>query len=296
MPGSDSDDKTLTWRQLLAETEAALGDRNHARWMCEVASGCDADEFRGLLGEPATTRMVAHLDAMIARRRGGEPLQYVLGRWQFRTLDLMVDRRVLIPRPETEWVAEAALVAARAAREHAHGRVLRIVDLGTGSGALGLSLAAELPIGSAEVWLVDVASDALDVARANLAGLGRAGAAVRIAQGSWFEPLPAELRGAVDLVVANPPYIAVGDAAVDPSVADWEPHIALFAGDDGMRDIRTIATGAATWLRSGGTLVMEIGMTQGAAVAAILTAAGFRQVEIRPDLAGLDRIAIGVAR
>ncbi len=284
-----TDQNTPTWRELWAETTRALGDRNHARWMCEVASSYDAGEFLAELDQPATQRMVAHLDAMIARRQSGEPLQYVLGRWQFRTLDLMVDRRVLIPRPETEWVCDAAVQIARSLQK----RPCRIADLGTGSGAIGLSLAAELPIGSAEVWLTDVSDDALDVARANLAGIGRAAGCVRIGRGSWFDGLPDNVRGSLDLIVGNPPYIASGDPSVEQSVTDWEPHVALFAGDDGLDDIRCIITQAPQWLTIGGWLVLEIGTGQGPAVRDLLDQAGLSEVEIRPDLAGHDRTAIG---
>lgn len=284
--GADAGD-VVTWRQLLDETAAVLGDRQHARWMCEVASGCDGADLVAELDEPATQRMVAGLDAMIARRLAGEPLQYVLGTWQFRRLDLMVDRRVLIPRPETEWVCEAALQIAREMPAP-----ITAVDLGTGSGAIGLSLAAERPIGSIRVWLADVSADALDVARANLAGIGRAGAAVNVVRGSWFAALPAVERGALDLVVANPPYIAEGDPEVSDDVTAWEPHLALFGGDDGLRDIREIVAGAAEWLRPGGWLVMEIGHEQGVAVTQLLQAASFVEIEVRPDLAGRDRIAL----
>jgi release factor glutamine methyltransferase len=284
-----TDDGTVTWRTLVAETAIALGDRQHARWMCETASGCDSGQFVAELDEPATHRMVAHLDAMIVRRLAGEPLQYVLGSWQFRRLDLMIDARVLIPRPETEWVCEAALQIATTIPT----RPRRIADLGTGSGAIGLSLALELPIGSAEIWLADVSADALDVARANLAGIGRPASAVRLVHGSWFNALPDELRGALDLVVANPPYIAADDPAVEQSVRDWEPHLALFSGSDGLRDIHTIVAEAPDWLADNGWLVLEIGAQQGAEVSALLERHGFGQVEIRKDLAGLDRMAIG---
>ena len=287
----------VTWRALWGETAAVLGDRNHARWMCEVASGLDGAEFLARLDEPAMHSMVAHLDSMIERRRLGEPLQYVLGRWQFRRLDLMVDNRVLIPRPETEWVCEAAIAIARSllspltSPSSAPSR-LQIADLGTGSGAIGLSLAAELPPGSADLWLADVSADALDVARANLTGIGPSAQWVRVVQGSWFSALPADLRLALDLVVANPPYIAFGDAAIESDVSRWEPHVALFSGDDGLHDIRIIASDAAEWLRPGGYLVIEIGADQGGQVREILTDAHFTDVEIRADLAGRDRIAI----
>lgn len=307
MPESHSPDAAppggaLSWRRLLAETTDIVGDRNHARWICEVASGCDSTELAAELDRPATHRMVAHLDAMIARRLAGEPLQYVLGSWQFRRLDLMIDKRVLIPRPETEWVTEIALdIAGDVIRDRglirdgvpAGSGPITVVDLGTGSGAIGLSLAVELPVGSALVWLVDVSTDALDVARANLAGVGRAGAAVSIAEGSWFDALPNELKGSIDLVVANPPYIAVGDPDVADDVSQWEPHRALYSGDDGLDAIRIIVEQAPSWLRPNGRLVIEIGSGQGPAVLALLDDSGFADREIRPDLTGRDRIAIG---
>jgi release factor glutamine methyltransferase len=276
----------VTWRILLNETIEVLGERPQARWICETACGLDGDEFLAELDEPATERMVAQLDAMVARYRAGEPLAYVMGHWSFRTIELMVDRRVLIPRPETEVVAGRALELARGVAGQR-----RVVDLGTGSGAIGLSLAAELPIMGTEVWLTDYSTDAVDVARANAIGLGRAAANVRVVHGSWFDALPVDVRGEIDVVVSNPPYIADGDAEVAESVLEYEPHSALFAGDDGLDDVRTIARDARDWLRSGGWLVMEIGYQQGDAVKALLEGFGFADVTIANDLTGRPRIA-----
>jgi release factor glutamine methyltransferase len=284
-------DDTLTWRRLWAETTEVLDDQPAARWLCEVACALDGDEFLAALDEPATERMVAHLDAMVARYRAGEPLAYVLGRWSFRRLDLFVDRRVLIPRPETELVAEVAIERATA-RLGAHDGPLLVADLGTGSGAIGLSLAAELPLGRVEVWLTDASEEALDVARANLAGLGRHGAGVRLAAGSWFSALPAELRGQLDLVVSNPPYVADADPEVAPSVREWEPSAAVFSGADGLDALRAVVGEVAAWLRPGGWVVLEIGHRQGHAVRALLEAARLTDVEVRPDLAGRERIAV----
>ena len=283
-----------TWRTLWDEAVPAAGGRAQARWVCEEASGVVGDEFGEILDQPPTARMLAHLDSMLGRLRSGEPLQYVLGHWAFRHLDLMVDRRVLIPRPETELVAEVAIAAAATMLDEG-GSVVRCVDLGTGSGAIGLSIAFELPRGRSEVWVTDASTDALDVARANVAGLGIAGGGVRFAQGSWYEALPAELLGSVDLMVANPPYVADGDDALEQSVRDWEPHGALFAGGDGLADIRIIVEGSRRWLRPGGVLVLEIGEDQGEAVLALLDAAGLVQPEVRNDLAGRPRIAIAAA-
>jgi release factor glutamine methyltransferase len=279
--------QAVTWRELWAETTGSVADRARARWLCEVASGSvDGDEFLARLDEPATVRMVAHLDAMIARLRAGEPLQYVLGEWSFRRITLAVDRRVLIPRPETELVAEVAL-----AKASEFGPTRVVADLGTGSGAIGLSLAHELPLDGTTVWITDADADALDVARANIAGLGRAGVNVRVARGSWFDALSDDVR--FDVIVSNPPYVATDSPDLEAIVGDWEPHAALFAGPDGLDDIRRIIAGAPDRLRAGGWLVLEIGADQGAAVAGLLAAAGFEEVAILPDLAGLDRIALG---
>jgi release factor glutamine methyltransferase len=278
----------VTWRTLLNETIEVLGERPQARWICETACGLDGDEFLAELDEPATERMVAQLDAMVARYRAGEPLAYVMGHWSFRTIELMVDRRVLIPRPETEVVAGRALELVRGVADQR-----RVVDLGTGSGAIGLSLAAELPIMGTEVWLTDYSTDAVDVARANAIGLGRAAANVRVSHGSWFDALPVDVRGEIDVVVSNPPYIADGDPEVAESVLEYEPHTALFAGDNGLDDVRTIARDARDWLRSGGWLVMEIGYQQGDAVKALLERFGYADVAIANDLTGRPRIAEG---
>lgn len=284
-------DGTVTWRELWDETASVLGERPQARWICEQASGMDGDEFVDGLDERATERMVAQLDAMVARYRTGEPLQYVLGHWAFRHLDLLVDRRVLIPRPETELVAGVAIECAQRMP-----RPLVAADLGTGSGAIGLSMAAELPVTGVTVWLTDSSPDALAVARANVAGIGRPGANVRVGEGSWFDALPGDLRGQLAVAVANPPYIADGDPEVAASVLEWEPPSALFAGPDGLADVRSIVADAPGWLQPGGWLVLEIGHRQGPAVAELLEAAGLADVEIRQDLAGLDRIALGRRR
>ena len=285
------DDRELTIRELWNETAQLLGDRAAARWLCEVATSLDGDDLIAALDERVAQRMVAHLDAMVARYRSGEPLQYVLGRWGFRRLDLAIDPRVLIPRPETELVAETAIDLARA-RHTEHGHV-EVVDLGTGSGAIGLAMADELPLAGTRVTLTDVSADALDVARANLAGIGRAATNVTVNGGSWYEAVPAGAH--FDVIVSNPPYVAEGSPELETSVAAWEPHGALFAGGDGLGDVRIIVAGALDHLVAGGWLVLEIGADQGAAVRELLAAAGFEHVEVRPDLAGHDRVAIGRA-
>jgi release factor glutamine methyltransferase len=268
---------------LLQAATDQLGDRAEARRIVEEASGYDGATLLLQLDERATALTDARVGQMVERRATGEPLQYVLGRWGFRRLDVLVDRRVLIPRPETEIVVEYALEAADAIGAS------NAVDLGTGSGVVALSLAQERP--SLSVWAVDSSADALDVARANLAGVGRAGARVRVAHGSWFAALPQELRGAIDLVVSNPPYVAEADQ-LPREVAGWEPRQALVAGPTGLEAIECIVADAPVWLASGGALVVEIGETQGDAAATLAKAAGFTSVDVRPDLAGKPRVLV----
>ncbi len=273
-----------TVRELVESTAAVVGDRNHARWLVEVA--VSADHLDEVFDEEVTQRMVAHLDIMIGRYRSGEPLQYVLGRWAFRHLDLFVDRRVLIPRPETEEVAGVAIEFARAVEGDR-----TVIDLGTGSGAIGLSLAMELPLDGTSVWMTDVSADALAVAQANLAGIGRSARNVTVVESRWFDDVPDELRA--DVIVSNPPYIASNSPQVDRSVDQHEPSIALYSGLDGLDAIREIVENAGNYLKANGVLVLEIGFDQADAVREVLAKHGYADIEIRTDAFGNDRIAIG---
>jgi release factor glutamine methyltransferase len=280
----------VTWRDVWSSTTDTLGDRSLARWLCETASGCDAQEFDSELDGLVSTRCALHLESMVRRVLAGEPAQYVMGRWAFRHLDLMVDARVLIPRPETELLVEHVLrfVSTRPAPH-------LIADLGTGSGAIGLSLLHELPIDSAEVWLTDVSTDALHVARANAAGIGRPAARARFAEGSWCDALPVDLRGRFTVLASNPPYISPDDAEVQESVRAHEPHVALFSGDDGLRDISAIAEQAPQWLEPGGMLIVEMGHLQADAVRDIFAGHGLHNIETHVDLAGKPRFTTGTS-
>lgn len=292
MPDESVPDGAVTWAELLVSTAEVVGDRTVAKWLCEHASGAtEAAEFDAMRDELVSARSGLHLEAMLRRHLGGEPLQYVMGRWAFRRLDLLVDSRVLIPRPDTETLVEAAL-GVLAVRRGVTEVPATVVDLGTGSGAVGLALLDESPIGSLEVWMTDLSDDALDVARANAAGLGRRATGARFAQGSWFDALPGDLRGRVDLIVSNPPYVARDDADLDDSVRQWEPHLALFAGDDGLDAYRTICAGSKGWLAPGGVLALEIGHTQADAVMSLCLAAGLSETQVRRDLSGRDRVVI----
>ena len=281
---------TVSWREMLATTVQQLGNAQEARWLCEHASGMDASEFSAEQDQLVTVACAKSLDSMVRNRLSGVPLQYVMKRWAFRHLDVMVDERVLIPRPETEQVVQTALDIARKIGSNV---ALRVVDLGTGSGVIGLSMAFELGADAAHVWLTDASVDALDVARANMVGIGRAAANVRVAHGSWWNALPQDIAGQIDIAICNPPYIAHSDSEVAPDVHLYEPHTALYAHDNGLADLRTVIEGAATWLKKSGWLVLEIGYQQGTDVLAMMTESGLIDAAIKKDLSGRDRIAVG---
>ena len=280
-----ADTDTTSWAELHQQTVERLraagveNASNEARWIVERAAG---DPYRLVADTPVTVRSHHHWRLMVERREAGEPLQYVLERWPFRQLELFVDRRVLIPRPETEVVVDAVLTE--------HARVGGpVVDLGTGSGAIALSVASERP--GTEVWGVERSADALAVARANCTGLGRRARTVRLVEGSWFAALPEELRGEVGVVAANPPYVP--DAAELPDdVERWEPAEALRAGDDGLSDIRVIVAEAVEWLAPGGALIVEHGDEQGRATRELAASAGFTEIRTGTDLAGRERYLV----
>lgn len=287
---------TVTWSALLVETRTHLktagidGDPHlESRWLVEEATGASGAELPDVLPTLATVGAVSRLDDMVARRAAGEPIQYVLGHWSFRNLDLMVDRRVLIPRPETEVVVEHAMRELDRLRPDATGTV---VDLGTGSGAIGLAIVQERP--GTRAVLTDVDSDAIAVARANLAGLGIIGGTVEIATGNWFEALPERLLGECDVIVANPPYVST-TTTLASSVSEWEPYAALFAGRDGLDDLRLIIAGSLRWLRPSGAVVLEMDPDQANVAQALAKAEGF-DVDVHRDLAGLDRVLIARLR
>jgi release factor glutamine methyltransferase len=281
---------TISWREMLAATVEQLGNAQEARWLCEHASGMDSAEFSAEQDQLVTVACAKSLNSMVRDRLSGVPLQYVMKRWAFRHLDIMVDKRVLIPRPETEQVVQVALDIAR---KTSSDQALRVVDLGTGSGVIGLSMAFELGVEAAHVWLTDASVDALDVARANMVGIGRAATNVRVVHGSWWNALPQEIAGQIDMAICNPPYIAQDDGEVAPDVHLYEPHSALYASDNGLSDLRTVIEGASTWLKKSGWLVLEIGYQQGAEVLAMMSVSGFVGAEIKQDLSGRDRIAVG---
>ncbi len=293
------DTGTVAWRTLLAEAADALvavgilSADVEARRMVEEATGHDGAALHAHLDAPATVGGVAALDRMVERRRAGEPLQYVLGRWGFRHLDLMVDARVLIPRPETEGVVDHVLAELdRLRADHGTDAAPVVIDLGCGSGAIGLAVASERR--DVEVHAVDVEPGAVAVTRANLAGLGVAGASVTVHEGSWYAPLPPDRAGRIAVVASNPPYVADSDD-LPAEVGGWEPAAALVAGPRGLEAIEVIVDQAPIWLAPGGALVVEIGESQGAAARERAEAVGLIDIEVRPDLLGRDRTLVARA-
>jgi release factor glutamine methyltransferase len=297
----------VTWRALrerveVVLTRAAIASPGvEARWIVAEVSGYAPTELvTHERDEAAPGVAVARIEQLVARRVAGEPLQYVLGAWSFRGLDVMVDRRALIPRPETEMTAEIAideavrLGARRGRRDPWSGTTTSyaVADLGTGSGVIALALASELP--DAEVWATDVSDDPLAVARANLAAVPSSAAArVRLSRGDWFAALPDELRGQLRLVVANPPYVAEHELAdLPPEVAHHEPIAALVGGPTGLEAIARIVADAPSWLESDGTLVCELAPHQADAAADFARDAGFAAVRVRHDLAARPRVLV----
>lgn len=209
----------------------------------------------------------------VQRRQSGEPLAYILGAKEFYGLALAVDKRVLVPRPDTETLVQWSLELLGLADQA--GPPARLLDLGTGSGAVALAVKQHRP--ATEVDAVDASAPALAVAQSNA---DRLGLSVRMVHGSWFDAID----GRYDCIVSNPPYVAEADPHL--RALSHEPSQALVSGSDGLRDIRQIIKGAPMHLVSGGWLLLEHGYDQGVAVHALLRAAGFRDLSHRHDLAG----------
>jgi release factor glutamine methyltransferase len=223
---------------------------------------------------------------LVRRRLRREPVAYILGRKGFRYLELAVDRRVLIPRPETELLVELALEL----------RPARVLDVGTGSGAIALAVADELS--ACEVTATDTSPAALEVAQANAERLGLA-ERVRFVEGTLPEAGDVTCGGGFDLVLANLPYVAERDwPSLQPEVTEWEPREALLAGPDGLDAYRALVPGCSGHLiryaeEMTGALAVEVGEGQAPAVAELLRAASFGEIETRRDLAGIERAVLG---
>lgn len=250
-----------------------------ARRLLAGAMGIGPDRLILCLRDPAAPEVAERFAGALRRRMAREPLSHILGVRAFFKHDFLVTPDVLDPRPETETLVEAAL----------QGSFGTVLDLGTGSGAIVLSLLAERP--GVRGLGTDLSPAALAVARQNAARLGLGGR-VDFRVSDWF----GRETGRFDLIVSNPPYIAAGEMPGLAPELGYEPRMALTDGGDGLSAYRKIVAGAPTHLVDGGRLIVEIGRTQGAAVSALFAAAGLDEIGVLPDLDGRDRVVSATFR
>ncbi len=255
-------------------------DRLDARLLIEHVASCSHADLLAHPSRPLSARQVRQLEALVQRRTSGEPLAHLVGSVGFYGREFRVNADVLVPRPETELLVELALERVRALHEPA------VADLGTGSGVLAISLKCLCP--QARVVAVDLSPAALAVARMNAA---LHGVSIRFLEGDWYGPLGGER---FDLIVANPPYVAMSDPHLESGGLPFEPRMALtdgVAGGDGLDCTRVIVGGAAMHLLPGGCLLIEHGHDQGEAVRQLLQEAGLAGMATWSDLAGIERVS-----
>lgn len=259
-------------------TAAGVSDAGRdARRLLAFALGIDPGRLTVVIGDPVAAEAEAVFEGLIARRAARQPVSQLIGSRLFFGRAFRVTPAVLDPRPETEMLVEAALSTP----------FERVLDLGTGTGCILLTLLAEMP-GASGIG-ADISSGALQVAAENAQTLGLAGRAAFVLS-DWTD----QVAGTFDLIVSNPPYIAAAEmAGLAPEVRDWEPHLALTDGDDGLTAYRAITRTASRHLRPGGRLMVEIGPSQAETVSAMMLACGLDDVTVIPDLDGRDRVVCG---
>ena len=250
--------------------------------------GCSRGELvaKVFMSETATDQIAAAFEAVVSRREKREPLQHITGKSYFRNLELFIGRGVFVPRPETEMVAGLAIDALRAAATPSAAPIA--VDLGTGSGAIALSLATEVP--HATVWAVEKSALAMPFTQRNFDAYGLG---AQLIQGDLTDAFQ-ELNGRVSVVVSNPPYIPDQMIPRDVEVRLFDPELALYGGEDGMDVMRLVSATATRLLVSGGTLVVEHADNQSQQVIDLLTNDGWRQVRAHRDLTGRDRAVTAI--
>ncbi|HJG86767.1 peptide chain release factor N(5)-glutamine methyltransferase [Pseudoflavonifractor capillosus] len=258
-----------------------------ARELVCFAAGKNREQFFRDMSLYASDEVEAKVEDLMNRRLAGEPVAYLIGEWEFYGLPLDISRGVLIPRADTEVLAEQAILAARAAGEGA-----RVLDLCAGSGCVGLAVAANAP--NCRAVLADVSEEALKICRQNIRR-NDLNARVTCVQADARQAPPAMLWD-FDVIACNPPYIPTGDIdGLDPSVRDYEPRLALDGGDDGLDFYRDIAEKWRTALRLGGVLLFEVGIGQASGVEQILSRCGYEDIETFQDTGGIWRVVKGTA-
>ena len=258
-----------------------------ARELVCFAAGKNREQFLRDMSLYASDEVEAKVAELMNRRLEGEPVAYLIGEWEFYGLPLDISRDVLIPRADTEVLAEQAILAARAAGEGA-----RVLDLCAGSGCVGLAVAANAP--QCRTVLADVSEEALKICRQNIRR-NDLNARVTCVQADARQA-PSSVLWDFDVIASNPPYIPTGDIdGLDSSVRDYEPHLALDGGDDGLDFYRDIAEKWRTALRLGGVLLFEVGIGQAADVEQILALCGYEDIETFQDTGGIWRVVKGTA-
>ena len=262
------------------EQKGSPSPRLDAELLLAHALGVTRVELYTNHDRPLTEQELSEIRELIRRRGRREPVAYITGSRGFRTIELAVDERVLVPRPETELVVERALALLEGVEEP------RVLDVGTGSGAIALSIAAELPV--ARVTATDVSPGALAVAQANAERLGLG---VEFVEGDLLDGVA---RRSFDAILSNPPYIAAGDlAGLDPEVREFEPQLATVAGPDGREVYQGLLGSARNLLEPRGVLIVECGEGQAPWIESELERLGFGDVAVHTDLAGIERVVEG---
>ena len=272
----------LQWAREWLAKKGVGNPRLDAELLLASALGCDRVRLYIDVDKPLSAEELARFKPLIQRRGAREPVAYILGAKEFYGRPYEVGPGVFIPRPETELLVRIVL-------DHLPEQgVFQALDLCAGSGAVGISVAAERPQGTVD--LVEVSPQAAAMAERN--AQRHAPGRVRVFAGDLFTALPEKVR--YHAIAANPPYVpTLHGRTLPPDVLDHEPHLALFAGEDGLSVIRNLIGGLRDWLLPGGLFVTEIDPSQGQAVASLMAAAGLTQVRIERDLAGLDRHVLG---
>jgi len=276
--------RVLSWATDDFKRRGNKSARLDAELLLGEALGLDRIKLIIEAERPLADAELARYRDLIKRRRSGEPIAYILGRREFFALPFRVDRRVLIPRPDTEVLVEIALEGTR--ERHLYGRAL---DLCTGSGCVAIAFAKARP--TWRVTAIDLSPDAAALARENSL---RASTIRNLAilEGDLFAPLPADAQ--FELITANPPYIPSAEIeTLETDVRDYEPRLALDGGNDGLAVIRRLLADAPRYLSAGGLLAMEVGFDQAPAVGELFASAGFREVSRARDLAGVERVVSG---
>ncbi len=283
--------ETLDWtvKRLLEWSHTYFGDKGidspktTAELLLADVLSCKRLDLYYRYEQPLLPDELARYKDVVKRRVKHEPTQYILGEWEFWSLPLQVDQRVLIPRPETEVLVEEVLKAVQEGDVPAHGSFL---DLCTGSGAIACALATECP--EASLHATDLSTDALEVAQINVTQL-KLEERITLYQGDLFEPLPEQRY---DVIASNPPYVTCAELAeLQPEVRQYEPHLALDGGEDGLDLIRRLLIDLPTRLAPGGVLAIEIGAKQGPAVRALAEQTNlFASIEVLKDFSRRDRI------